>query len=101
MDSSVALNRQQAISRTNKGPFGSLNTTFINIVSKIQIFVSERYLQDMCANIHCVTTEKVPAKYRSLKMADASLGKCSIFVDWGGIAWTRQRLSMHMGRKSA
>ena len=42
---------------------------------------------------HCVTTEKVPAKYRSLKMADASLGKCSIFVDWGGIAWTRQRLS--------
>ena len=24
---------------------------------------------------HCVTTEKVPAKYRSLKMAEASLGK--------------------------
>ena len=48
---------------------------------------------------HCVTTEKVPARYRSLKMADASLGKCSIFVDCGGIAWTRQRLSVHMGRK--
>ena len=50
---------------------------------------------------HCVTTEKVPAKYCSLKMADASLGKCSIFIDWGGIAWTRQWLSVHMGRKSA
>ena len=35
---------------------------------------------------HCVTTEKVPAKYRSLKMADASLGKCSIFVYSGGMA---------------
>ena len=44
------------------------------------------------AIIHCVTTEKVPAKYRSLKMADASFGKCSIFVYSGGIAWTRHRL---------
>ena len=60
-------------------------------------------VKDQCTIIigHCVTTEKVPAKYRSLKMADASLGKCSIFVEWGGIAWTRQRLSVHMGRKSA
>ena len=50
---------------------------------------------------HSVTTEKVPTKYRSLKMLDASLGKCSIFVDWGSMAWTGQRLSVHMGRKSA
>ena len=42
---------------------------------------------------HCVTTEKVPAKYRSLQMADASLSKCSIFVYSGGIALTRHRLS--------
>ena len=48
---------------------------------------------------HCVTTEKVPAKYRSLKMADASLGKCSIFVHSGGIAWRRHRLSVHKGLK--
>ena len=48
---------------------------------------------------HCVTTEKVPAKYRSLKMADASLGKCSIFVYSGGIAWTRHRLSVQRGTK--
>ena len=50
---------------------------------------------------HCVVTEKVPAKYRSLKVADASLDKCSIFVDWGGIAWARQRMSVRRGRKSA
>ena len=37
--------------------------------------------QSMFGNFHCVVTEKVPARYRSLKMADASLGKCSIFVD--------------------
>ena len=46
-----------------------------------------------------MTTEKVPAKYRSLKMADASLGKCSIFVYSGGIAWTRHRLSVHRSKK--
>ena len=48
---------------------------------------------------HCVVTEKVPAKYRSLKMADASLDKCSIFVNWGGIARTRQQMSVHRDRK--
>ena len=48
-----------------------------------------------------VTTQKVPAKYRSLKMADASLNKCSIFVYSGGIALTRHRLSVHRGKKSA
>ena len=31
--------------------------------------------------VHCVVTEKVPTRYSSLKMADSSLGKCSIFVD--------------------
>ena len=51
--------------------------------------------------VHCVTTEKVPAKYRSLKMAEASLGKWSIFGDCGGIARTRQWLNMHMDNKSA
>ena len=50
---------------------------------------------------HCVVTEKVTVRYGSLKMADASLGKCSIFVDWGGIACARHRLSVHMGRKGA
>ena len=50
---------------------------------------------------HCVTTEKVPAKYRSLKMADASLGKWSIFNDCGGIASTRHWISVHRGKKSA
>ena len=50
---------------------------------------------------HCVTTEKVPAKYRSFKMAEASLGKWSIFGDCGGIAWTKQWLNVHMGNKIA
>ena len=50
--------------------------------------------------IHCVTTEKVPAKYRSLKMAEASLGKWSIFNDCGGIASTRHWISVHRGKKS-
>ena len=50
---------------------------------------------------HCVTTEKVPAKYRSLKMAEASLGKWSIFIDWGGIASTRHWISVHRCKKSA
>ena len=49
-------------------------------------------------SIHCVVTEKVPAMYRSFKMADASLDKCSIFVDWCGNAWTRLRLSVHRGK---
>ena len=48
---------------------------------------------------HCVVTEKAPASYRSLKMADTSIGKCSILVDWGGITWTKQCLSVHRGRK--
>ena len=46
-----------------------------------------------------VTTEKVLAKCRSLKMADASLSKCSIFVYSGGIAWTRHQLSVHRVKK--
>ena len=50
---------------------------------------------------HCVTTEKVPAKYRSLKMAEASLGKWSIFNDCGGVASTRHWISVHRGTKSA
>ena len=50
---------------------------------------------------HCVTTEKVPAKYRSLKMAEASLGKWSIFNECGGIASTRHWISVHRGKKSA
>ena len=50
---------------------------------------------------HCVTTEKVPAKYRSLKMAEASLGKWSIFNDCGGIASRRHWISVHRGKKSA
>ena len=50
---------------------------------------------------HCVTTEKVPAKYHSLKMAEASLGKWSIFNDCGGIARTRYWISVHRGKKSA
>ena len=54
----------------------------------------------MC-NIHYVTTEKVPAKYRSLKMAETSLGKWSIFNDCGGIASTRHWISVHRGKKSA
>ena len=56
------------------------------------------YLPTTC---HCVTTEKVPAKYRSLKMAEASLGKWSIFNDCGGIASTRHWISVHRGKKSA
>ena len=36
--------------------------------------------------IHRVVTEKVPAMYHSLKMADASLSKYSIFVEWGSFA---------------
>ena len=51
--------------------------------------------------MHCVTTEKVPAKYRSLKMAEASLGKWSIFGDCGGIANTRHWISVQRGKKSA
>ena len=59
------------------------------------MFISKLFIN------HCVTTEKVPAKYRSLKMAEASLGKWSIFGDCGGIAWTKQWLNVHMGNKSA
>ena len=53
------------------------------------------------ARIHCVTPEKVPAKYSSLKMAEASHGKWSIFNDCGGIASTRHRNSVHRSKKSA
>ena len=59
-------------------------------------------VMDALAHInHCVVTEKVPARYRPLKMAGASLGKCSIFVDRRGIACARFRQSVHMGTKSA
>ena len=62
---------------------------------------SEKCVGDPSNTKHCVTTERAPAKYRSLKMAVASLGKCSIFVYSGGIAWTRHRLSVHGGKKSS
>ena len=41
------------------------------------------------------------AKYRSLKMEEASLGMWSIFAESVGICRTRQRLNMHKGNKSA
>ena len=37
------------------------------------LFSPQKYFPKLTL-IHCVTTEKVPVKYRSLKMADASLG---------------------------
>ena len=44
--------------------------------------------------IYYVVTERVLDKYRSLKMAEASLSKCSICVDCVGMAWTRQWCSV-------
>ena len=70
-------------------------------ISKVAICIGTIDSGSSFAIIHCVTTEKVPAKYRSLKMADASLGKWSIFNDCGGIASTRHWISGHRGKKSA
>ena len=46
-----------------------------------------------------MVTEEVTGRYLYFKMADESLGKCSIFVHWGGITSTRQRLSVRRGKK--
>ena len=67
----------------------------------MKLLIHSRTPKLLNGNVHCVVTEKVPARYRSLKMADASLGKGSIFLYSGGIARTRQGLSVHRGTENA
>ena len=66
-----------------KVQFGKSSMQIMRLRNDVRISYRS-YLDELVQ--HCVTTEKVPAKYRSLKMAKASLGKWSIFNDCGGIA---------------
>ena len=72
-----------------------------SLILAVKGLMSQNSLWFVLIYFHCVTTEKVPAKYRSLKMAEASLGKWYIFNDCGGIASTRHWISVHSGKKSA
>ena len=74
---------------------------YLSISLSIHVYSRAFWAQGATPLTHCVATETVPARYRSLKMAVASLcGKCSICVYWGSIAWTRHRLSVHRCQKS-